>query len=279
VTEATPGPFSVTTADFDARVLEASRGRPVLVDFWAAWCAPCKMVAPVLERLATEYAHCLDIAKVDADAEPALAARYGVRSLPTLAMFHGGKLVDAILGAQPEGVLRTLIERHVERPVDRERQAARDRAASGDVDGALLTLKRLAAAEPDRPQHFLALVDILLDAGRLDEAADAIAHVPLVLQGDAGLALRRSRLAIGLAGADPAQAEAGGAAAANAIAARAFAAGRHAEAIEAWLGVMGSHPGDGRRTVPALLKAAFNLLGEEHELVATSRRRLASMMH
>jgi putative thioredoxin len=273
-----PGPFAVATADFDARVLAASRSQPVLVDFWAAWCAPCRMLAPVLERLSTEYAGRLEIAKVDADAEPALAARYGVRSLPTLALFTGGTLVEALIGAQPEAVLRTLIERHIERPGDRAREAALIAAAGGDVDGALTALTHLAQIEPDRAQHYLARVDVLLDAGRLDEADAAIARAPLMFEGDRDLGLRRSRHTIARAAADTTGTDAG-CSAATASAARTFIEGRHGDALEAWLEAMRTHPGDGRRTVPALLKAAFNLMGEEHELVAPFRRRLASLMH
>ena len=269
----------MTAAGFDARVLDASRTRPVLVDFWAAWCAPCRMVAPVLERLAVEYAGRAEIVKVNADAEPAIGARYGVRSLPTLALFNDGRLVDALLGAQPEAALRALLDRHIERPGDRERAAARTAATGGDVEGALTILKRLVASEPDRPEHYLALVDVLLEAGRLEDAAATIAHAPLVFEGDRGLELRRSRLAIGVVAAQSALAAAGSPQATIAAAALSFLAGGHADAVEAWLGVMQSHPADGRRAIPALLKAAFNLMGEEHELVGPYRRRLASMMH
>lgn len=270
-------PRPATTADFDTIVLAASAARPVLVDFWAAWCAPCRAVAPVLERLAAAYAGRLDVVKVDADAEPALATRYGVRSLPTLAVFRDGRLVDAVLGAQPEAALRALVERHIERPGDVEREQARAAAARGDVDGAVATLQRLVAAESDRPQHYLALLDVLLDAGRLEAAATAIAHAPLSFEGDAGLERRRARLAIETAAASAA--EPGSAAALAASAARDFLDGRHAAALDGWLGLMASQPGYARRNVPALLKAAFGLLGEEHELVAGYRRRLASLMH
>ena len=268
---------AVATAEFDEVVVAGSGAQAVLVDFWAAWCAPCRAIAPLLERLAAEYAGRLLVVKVDADAEPELAARYGVRSLPTLAMFRSGKLVDAALGAQPEAVLRALIERHLDRPGDRERDAAIAAAAAGDLDGAITTLTRLAAAEPDRPQHYLALLDVLLDAGQLAAAAVALGHVPLALEGNAGLARRRARLllATAAAGADAAD----GAATLCAAAAREFLTGHHAAGLDAWLGLMGSHPAYGRRAVPELLKAAFSLLGEDHPLVGLCRRRLASLMH
>ncbi len=270
-------PHCATTADFDSTVLAASAERPVLVDFWAEWCAPCRAIAPLLARLAVEYAGRLDVVKVDADAEPAIAARYSVRSLPTLAVFRGGGVIDAVLGAQPEAALRSLIERHVERPGDREREQAMAAAVAGEVDSAVTTLTRLAAAEPDRPQHYLALVDVLTAAGRLEAAANAITHAPLIFEGNAGLERRRARLAIEVPAAM--QVEPDSAEGIAAAAARDFLAGHTALALDSWLALMASHPTYARRVIPALMKAVFCLLGEHDEEVVGYRRRLASLMH
>jgi putative thioredoxin len=267
----------VGAADFEALVLERSRAVPVVVDFWAAWCAPCRMVAPILERLAAEYAGVVEIVKVDTDAEPEVAARYGVRSLPTLALFSKGELADALVGAQPESVVRTLLERHVERPADTERQAALVAAGSGDIDAALATLERLAAAEPDRPEHFLALVGVLIDAGRLEDAGARIAEAPLRVAADPALEALRARLE--LARAATADGAPGTTAARYAAAAREFLAGQHAGAVAAWLELMRAEPRYDGGALPRALKAAFALLGDEHELVAPSRRRMASLMH
>jgi len=266
---------AVSGASFATEVLERSGTRPVVVDFWAAWCGPCRMVAPVLERLAAEYAGRAEVVKLDTDAEPEVAARYGVRSLPTLALFTGGALADALVGAQPEAVIRVLIERHLEQPSDRERAAALAAARAGDVDGAVATLARLVAAEPGRAEHLLALIDVEIDAGRLESAAARLDAAPVTLAADAALAARRARLE--LAQSAGVVAEAGTSAAREAAAAREFLAGRHAEALDAWLGLLSAAPRD--RTLPRTLKAAFTLLGDEHELVARSRRRMASLMH
>ncbi|MBS0375438.1 MAG: thioredoxin [Proteobacteria bacterium] len=268
---------AVTAADFDAAVLSRSQALPVLVDFWAAWCAPCRVVAPLLERLAPEYAGRVELVKVDTDAEPELAARYGVRSLPTLALFARGALVDALIGAQPEGVVRVLLERHLERPTDVERAAAVADAARGEVDAAVATLERLAAAEPDRPAHFLALVDVLIGAARLESAAARLEAAPVRLANEPALAERRARLELAHAAAAPG--EPGSRAARYAAAARQYLGGEPAAAIEAWLALLGEEPRLGGGALPRALKAAFALLGDDHELVAAGRRRMASLMH
>jgi len=105
--------LTVTDDTFDQEVLGADR--PVLVDFWATWCAPCRMVAPVLEELSDEYADTVTIAKVDVDRSPMVAQRYGIRSIPTLVLFEDGEPKQAVQGALPKPQLVEFLERSVSR--------------------------------------------------------------------------------------------------------------------------------------------------------------------
>lgn len=103
-------PKMVTDADFSAEV-EQQQGLTV-VDFWATWCGPCRMIAPILEQLATEYDGKVTVAKLDVDANPRSAARFGVRSIPTLLFFKDGKLVDQVIGAVPKAQLEAKLQQH-----------------------------------------------------------------------------------------------------------------------------------------------------------------------
>ncbi len=106
-----PNTLTFTDADFDSEVL--SSDQPVLVDFWAIWCGPCRQMAPVVDSLAEKYAGRVKVGKLDVDHNPASAQRFNVRGIPTLLLFKDGRPVDQIVGALPEGAVSTRIDRHV----------------------------------------------------------------------------------------------------------------------------------------------------------------------
>jgi thioredoxin 2 len=106
-------PLAVTDATFGRDVLEASRARPVLLDCWAAWCGPCRMIAPVMDELAAESAGRYTVAKLDVDANPQTAAQFSVRSIPTLFVFKDGRPVERLTGAQPKSVIAARLADHV----------------------------------------------------------------------------------------------------------------------------------------------------------------------
>ena len=104
-------PFVVTDDTFEAEVIGADV--PVLVDFWADWCAPCKMIAPIVEQLAEEYDGKVKFAKLDVDSNPTVASTFGIRSIPTLLIFKGGSPVGQVIGAVPKAVLKSRLEESI----------------------------------------------------------------------------------------------------------------------------------------------------------------------
>ncbi|MGH8598009.1 MAG: thioredoxin, partial [Gammaproteobacteria bacterium] len=136
-----PNVYAVTTANFTTGVLEASQSRLVLVDFWASWCGPCRSLAPLLEQLAEQLAGKLGVAKIDTDAEPELAGRYGIRSLPTLVLFKHAAMVDQIIGAQPLQALAAFVAKHLDRDSDRLRREAAEKKTRGELAAAISLLE------------------------------------------------------------------------------------------------------------------------------------------
>jgi putative thioredoxin len=171
----TDSPFSadVTHSTFDERVLRRSREVPVLADFWAAWCAPCRALKPILEKLAGEYRGAFFLAKIDTDAEQQLAQRYGVRSLPTVKIFKGGEAVDGFMGALPESQVRAVLDRHLPRASDALVAAALDTLAHGDTAGAVEQLHEAVASDPGSDRAKLELARALLATAPLAPGVDA----------------------------------------------------------------------------------------------------------
>lgn len=191
----------IKKAEFPTKVLEKSRELPVLVDFWAAWCGPCRMLTPVLERLADEYRGKFFLAKINADAESELAVEYGVRGLPTLVLFRNGAVAGQLIGVQPEPVIRALIDRHVPTAADAAAKQVRTLQSAGQTEQAFALLRDALAADPGNDQLKIELARLLLalppsaDSGaRVAEAEKLLDSLSVERLGDAEVAALRARL-------------------------------------------------------------------------------------
>ena len=174
----------ITSGNFESRVLRASADMPVLVDFWAAWCQPCTMLAPALEQLAGEYAGKIKVTKVNSDEEPELANRFGIRSLPTVKLFRNGQVMDEFSGLIPLAGLRDFIQPHLARPSDGLLQAAKNAFDNHDPGKSLSLLKEAKGSDPENFRIYPLLIETLLRTGNYDEAADTIASLPVNVQQD-----------------------------------------------------------------------------------------------
>jgi putative thioredoxin len=159
--------IDVTVANFEAEVIEASKTIPVLVDFWAPWCGPCKTLGPMLEKLEAEYAGRFKLVKIDSDQEQQLAGAFGIRSIPTCVMLKDGQPVDGFTGALPEGQLKAFLDKNLpEAPAD---EPAVDDAPLGDADE-LDRLAQAAVADQSNDEAQFAYIRALLLMGNLAQA-------------------------------------------------------------------------------------------------------------
>jgi len=166
--------YDVDDANFEERVLAASHQLPVVVDFWAEWCAPCRALAPLLAKLVAEYGGRFVLAKVNTERAQQLARDHGIRSIPTVKIFKDGVVVEEFLGLLPESSLRVLLDRHVPRSSDAQREQAETLLAGGDSAGAIALLQATLAEDPENPRLRFALAEALLKSGELDAAEQAL---------------------------------------------------------------------------------------------------------
>src|SRR5881628_4191972 len=147
----------VTDASFDREVVEQSQRVPVVIDFWAPWCAPCRALGPVLERLAHEHAGAFVLARVNVDEAPAVSQAFGIQSIPAVKGFRDGALVAEFVGAQPEAAVRQFLVAVLPSEADRLARAGEAKAAAGDAAGAADAFHEALAHEARHPRALLGL--------------------------------------------------------------------------------------------------------------------------
>ncbi len=170
--------FEANMENFQQKVMEASSTTPVLVDVWAEWCAPCKQLMPLLEKLAEEYQGGFMLAKVNADEQQQLTASLGVRSLPTVILVKDGQAVDGFNGALPESEIRKVLDKHVEAPEEDPYEKAHRLWDGGDVEGALAILTEMNQKDPEDLKVLIDLAQLKAEKGDLETAEQVLESLP-----------------------------------------------------------------------------------------------------
>jgi putative thioredoxin len=275
--------LDVGVADFQQHVLDDSMHRPVVVDFWAPWCGPCKSLKPILEKLAAEYGGKFRLVKVNADDNKALSQQYGVRGIPAVKAFVNGEMVDEFSGALPEAEVRAFLDRLLPSQADELRAQAAAARVAGDHGAALQLLAEASKLNPEHVGIRLDAAEIMLDLSEADETRRLLGGV--ADDADPRVPQLKARLQfLGAAGADEGALQARIAADANDLDARlalanlAIAGQRYEDGMEQLLEIVrrdrGFQDDIGRKT----LLSVFNLLGGG-ELVSRYRRLLASVLN
>jgi putative thioredoxin len=259
----TPVVVEATDENFEQLVVEGSKRRPVIVDLWAAWCGPCRTLGPILERAAEDRDGAVLLAKLDVDANPYTAGRFGVQSIPTVVAFKDGKPIDGFIGALPEPMVNEFVDKLLPSEADLEAQEAREEELEGDLDEAETKYRDVLARDEKNREAALGLARILVETDREEEARRLL--MPLLPDADAERLLARLEVRSWGDLDEP-----GTLASAKRLASK----GRYREALDGMLASIGQDDGDARR---AILEV-FEVLGDDDPLVADYRRRLANAL-
>jgi putative thioredoxin len=279
--------FDATEQTFEADVIRASLTTPVLVDFWAAWCAPCRTLGPILEKVVDAYGGAERLAKVDTDAQQQLAAVFGIRSLPTVVLVKDGQMIDGFMGALPESGVREFLLRHVGPPGEPQEPAPAAEAGPEETpEQAIARLQQEIALQQDKPELKLDLALAYMRAGLADAAQTELDALPANLAEDAKARRLRHQLDLARALKDAPdsaslrarlQADPADHAARDLLGVRLLLEGDPAAGLDEFLYILRTQRDWNDGQAKKRLIAAFATLDDE-DLVGSYRRKMASLL-
>jgi putative thioredoxin len=279
--------FDSTTTTFEQEVLERSDEVPVVVDFWAPWCGPCRALTPILEKLAVEFQGQFLLAKVNTDEHPEIAGRYGVRGIPNVKAFVGGVVANEFTGALPEAGVRRFLESILPTPAETLRRAAQAARTQGDTAGAEAKLREAIALDGANEGARIDLAELALERHDFTEAQAQLDAVPEHSRNDRASAVA-ARIAMWRSGqglADLPALKAAVDAAPDSMEARlAYAArlaleGRVEAALDELIEVVRRDHGEARERARRAILDLFTLAADRPEMVGEYRRKLASVLY
>ena len=280
--------FDVTADNFDEIILQGSLSVPVLVDFWAPWCQPCKTLMPTLASLADRYQGKFILAKINTEEQQALATQFGIRSIPTIKLIKNGEAIDEFMGALPESEIRAFLDRHIPRESDNLVAQADLLIQQGKTAEAIPLIESAKESDPGNPRVLLAYARLKATLGEIDQAEEALSELPIDEQEKPEILSLRARCDFDriahsapekevleqLLATDGDQSEAR-----YQLAARKVLDNAYEEALELLLQLMLKDRAYGDDAARKGMLAIFDILGGSGELVTRFRGRMFNALH